>query len=78
VERYDIAADSWQAGPKMNQGRYYHASCSLGDYCYVICGFDGSRMLDSLERLDNRRFSAEGGAQWQLLNNLGLKARVLP
>ena len=41
VERYDIASDSWQMMPSMNEKRNCHASCALGDQIYVICGSYG-------------------------------------
>ncbi len=40
VERYDISTNSWQQVPPMQIARANHASCSIGDTVYVLCGYN--------------------------------------
>ena len=38
VNYYDVKTDSWSSLPWMNYARWFHASCSLGDFVFVFCG----------------------------------------
>ena len=61
VDRYDIANDRWSpsgAVPPLNQKRHSHSSCTLGDFIYVCCGYDGSLFLSSIERLNVKALHA--------------------
>ena len=52
VEKYNISANKWTNGPKLNQERYRHSGCSLNEYIYVFCGTNQEFMrINSIESL---------------------------
>ncbi len=63
--RYDLVwhletADinpQWTLGPNLLTGRRFHISFRLGTNLYVGMGYDGSRYLSSLEKLDTTQSS---------------------
>ena len=73
VDMYDIKMDSWWKPPiqvpALNQGRTYHASCCVGDFCYVGCGWSSSDRLHTLERINVAELLIWGshGVAWEML-----------
>ena len=63
VERYDPATDVWQRMPLMNVCRVYLASVALREHVYAICGWDGSKCLNSIERRVCKQVDS-GAARW--------------
>ena len=52
VVRFNIATSAWINLPDLNESRAYHASVALGDYVYVLCGYNENKFHKTLERLD--------------------------
>lgn len=53
VYRYSLARSEWEQIPKLVQARKNASACSLGDSVYVLCGYLGSKLLNSIEILSN-------------------------
>ena len=68
VECYDSQTDKWTRIPNLRIARYHHASCSVGDSIYVICGGNQSGYTDTIEKfnLHNQQ------AGWLLISISGL------
>ncbi|CAI4223207.1 unnamed protein product [Auanema sp. JU1783] len=49
VEKYDVHADEWTTVSELNYGRSDAACTVFNDRIYVFGGFDGNRILDSIE-----------------------------
>jgi len=54
VEIYDCLRDTWEVGSAMRFARRNCASCELEGRIYAIGGFDGTRIIDSVEAYDSR------------------------
>ena len=38
AEKYSVSENKWTELPDLNEGRFYHASCTLKDDVYIFCG----------------------------------------
>ncbi|XP_066278125.1 kelch-like protein 23 [Branchiostoma lanceolatum] len=65
VQVYDLMDDNWIGAPELNRARYRHCSVSLGDYVYVLGGFDGHIKTASVERLNVSRFT-----EWERFDSM--------
>lgn len=69
VEQYNIDMDVWFDLPSLNNGRYYHSSCVLGDkWIYVFAGIANAtkKYFNSIERID---MSATGNKKvWEIID----------
>lgn len=54
VEVYDCLRDTWEQGAAMRHARRNCASAELEGRIYAIGGFDGTRIIDSVEAYDSR------------------------
>lgn len=54
LEIYDCLRDQWCDGSSMKVPRRNCASCELDGRVYAIGGFDGNRIINSVEAYDNR------------------------
>ncbi|CAK8985499.1 Kelch-like protein 5 [Durusdinium trenchii] len=54
VEIYDCLRDTWEAGSAMRFARRNCGCCELEGRIYAIGGFDGTRIIDSVEAYDSR------------------------
>ena len=68
VDRYDAKLDKWgdtKKQPTLKIGRMSHSSCALGDFIYVLAGYNlKNKVLDGMERM-NARTQIEGTrTQW--------------
>lgn len=52
VERYDCAANRWEAVAPMNEGRRALAAIAMPDGIYAIGGYNGKDYIASVERYD--------------------------
>ena len=52
--------------PWMNQARWFHASCCLQDFVYVLCGLSILSNHNKIERLDCTKIEANE-ATWELI-----------
>ena len=71
VEKYDIADDKWEViKPEMSIVRRRHSSCSLGNYIYVICGYNCHEKIftNSIERLDVSKIGSDMN-KWTQINS---------
>lgn len=72
VEFYNIEMDIWFDQPKLNHGRYYHASCAFNDrWIYVFAGIDCTtkRYFSSIERFDANATS-DDKKEWEVIQNV--------
>lgn len=78
VERYDSLKDSWEELPRLNVGRYRHASCATANSVYVFCG--QNRNAEKISSIEVLRTDQEDsvGAEWRLINAPILGERMLP
>ena len=64
-EAYDVKSNKWSDLPELNNGRYYHSSCTFNQkQVFVFCGLctTSKKYLDTIEVLD---FSTNA-TQWQM------------
>jgi len=54
LEIYDCLLDTWVAGPSLSVPRRNCGSVELGGRMYSIGGFDGSKIINSVEAYDDR------------------------
>lgn len=62
VESYNVDMDLWFDLPSLNQGRYYHSSCSfLEKWVYVFAGISqlSKKYFNSIERMDTKASGAK-------------------
>lgn len=52
AERYDAKLDQWTLIPSMSKPKEAVGVSSLGNYLYVVGGFDGNKYLNDVERYD--------------------------
>ena len=67
VSRYNIVKDHWEPGtPALHLKRSLAAACCIGDSIFVFAGYDGSKHLNSVEKL-NVPAIASGQTGWELI-----------
>ena len=67
--RFDLAKDTWEEMPSMQEDRREASSCALAGYLYVFCGHKHGRYnLNSIEKLQLVDSASEQNQQvWQLI-----------
>ena len=63
VSVYSVDRDEWSPCPDLNEARYYHSSCILGDKLYVSGGLVKIYETDSIEVADCTKL-IDGSASW--------------
>ena len=74
----DTTLWKWEQLPDLNIARHSHSSTSLGDATYVACGSDGSRYLNSVERLSMVSGNAAESQAWTIIYIPQLTQRNFP
>ena len=69
VEFYRIRDGAWERAPNLNHPRRNHSCCVQGKFVYALCGFDGARLMNSIERVDAQGLRRKShGIKWEILN----------
>ena len=79
LDRYDVTLDKWgetKKQPTLKIGRMSHSSCALGDFVYVLAGYNlKNKVLDSMEKMNARTLIEGTRTQWI---EVKLKIGMLP
>ena len=65
--RYDPRANQWFSAPDMIIARMGSSGCTLADSIYVFCGYNGARVIESIEVLDVALHFYRRTAKWNLV-----------